>query len=311
MKESEQKKTFQEIVDHRLCSLKGNPFLAQRIIAESKGEQPIMKKKISVGLVLTIAIMLIAAAALAAGLMFSPRYDAAKLANEALLSKYGITDKMMTIFHREVTQGADGNSTVTYTSVEGILDNSENLVGVYTVTVKDGHADAVWSHDGQDTSGGLKAKAWGSEQLKMMVTDYGTVMTYLMNESSAHPVAAHAGSPAVTPPAFTYENEQKAAENKKKVGSAAKLTLAMAKENALLAFESEYDLSSSQIQLLEVFDGEETYQVKNGRPLVSLYYHLSQGNEWMEKDGIYVVTVNMETGEIEDMLYDSGLAANG
>ena len=28
-------------------------------------------------------------------------------------------------------------------------------------------------------------------------------------------------------------------------------------------------------------------------------------------DGIYVVTVNMETGAVEEIFYDSGLAGNG
>ena len=47
------------------------------------------------------------------------------------------------------------------------------------------------------------------------------------------------------------------------------------------------------------------------KPCVSLYFHLSQGETWQEKDGIYVVVVNMETSVIEDMIYDSGLAGNG
>ncbi|NLA54142.1 MAG: hypothetical protein GX858_07325, partial [Clostridiales bacterium] len=50
---------------------------------------------------------------------------------------------------------------------------------------------------------------------------------------------------------------------------------------------------------------------EDGRPTVFLYYHLTQGSEWREKDGIYVVKVNLETREIENIIYDSGLAANG
>lgn len=110
------------------------------------------------GLVLAVALLLIAATALAVGLIFSPRYDASKLANEAMLNQYGISAKMMTVFHREATHNDDESITVSYASVEGVQQ-----LGVYTVTVKDGKAEAVWSHDGEDTSGGLEAAAWGRE----------------------------------------------------------------------------------------------------------------------------------------------------
>ena len=41
------------------------------------------------------------------------------------------------------------------------------------------------------------------------------------------------------------------------------------------------------------------------------FFHLSQGEEWTDMDGVYVVTVNMETGAVEEIFYDSGLAGNG
>ena len=113
MKDNEQRMLFRDAADHRLSGLQGDSLLAQRIIAESKGELPEMKKKTSMRLVLAIAAILVAATALASGLLFSPRYDASKLANEAMLSKYGITDKMMTVFYRETTQIDDGFIKVT------------------------------------------------------------------------------------------------------------------------------------------------------------------------------------------------------
>ena len=33
--------------------------------------------------------------------------------------------------------------------------------------------------------------------------------------------------------------------------------------------------------------------------------------EWVEKDGTYTVYVNVETGVIEEIFYDSGLGGNG
>lgn len=305
MKENEQRKEIRDAIDHRLSSLQGNPRLAQRIIAGSKGEQPIMKKKISMGLALAIVSVLIATAALAAGLIFSPRYDAAKLANKAMLDTYGITEKMMTVFYRESKQNDDASVLVTYSSVEGIRQ-----LGIYTVTVKDGKAEAAWSYDGEDTSDGLEAKAWGAEQVEMLVTDYPEVMRFLLDRTTPPVVGGAENSPA-TPPISEEAYQKSFAENKANVLAAAKITLSQAKECAVKALESEYGLSNWQITLLQISDEDATYWLEDGKPTVSLYYHLSQGEEWVDKDGIYVVTVNLETGMIEDIIYDSGLAGNG
>ena len=299
MKDNEQRMLFRDAADHRLSGLQGDPLLAQRIFAESKGELPEMKKKTSMRLVLAIAAILVATTALAAGLLFSPRYEASKLANEAMLNKYGITDKMMTVFYRETTQTNDGNIKVTYTSQE------VSRLGVYTVTVKNGKAEAVWSHDGEDTSGGLEAKAWGKEQAEMLVTDYSAVMRYLQSNPGNLP------KPADTSFLSMEEHEKAVLKTKEKVQSAAKITLEQAKEIAVAALVGEYVLTDEQAALLQIFDGDETYAFIEDRSIVSLYYHLTQSEEWVEKDGIYVVIVNLETGEIEDILYDSALAGNG
>ena len=300
MKDNEQRMLFRDAADHRLSGLQGDSLLAQRIIAESKGELPEMKKKPSMRLVLAIAAILVAATALASGLLFSPRYDASKLANEAMLNKYGITEKMMTVFYRETAQTDDGFIKVTYTPQEAI-----SRLGVYTVTVNNGKAEAVWSHDGEDTSGGLEAKAWGKEQAEMLVTDYAAVMRYLQsNADSPH-------KPADTPFLSMEEYEKAVQKTKEKVQSAAKITLEQAKEIAVAALVGEYELTDEQAPLLQIFNGDETYAFIEDRPIVSLYYHLTQSEEWVEKDGIYVVKVNLATGEIEDILYDSALAGNG
>lgn len=304
MREDEQRQRVRAAIDHRLSSLEGDPWLARRIVAKSKGEKPVMKKKTSLGLALAMALLLIAATALAVGLMFSPRYEASKLANAALLNQYGIDEKLMTLFYRETTQGEDGSATVTYTPVE-----ASARLGVYTVTVKDGKARALWSHDGADTSGGLQAAAWGKEQVEMLVTDYTTVMRYLMDSGAAPTPGPDA--PAATPPRSEEEYQTAVAQNKEKVLSAAKIALDEAQEKALLALVGEYGLTGEQEALLQIYEGEETYRLEEGRPTVSFYYYLTQGDAWMEKDGIYVVKVNLVTGEIEDILYDSALAGNG
>lgn len=309
MKENAYARLLQTAIDNRLSGLYGDPRLAQRITATSKGEPPEMKKRLSMSLALAIAAILVAVTALAAGLLFSPRYDASKLANEAMLNKYGITDKMMTVFFREVAQGTDGSLTVTYTPAEEVFHYGENYLGIYTVNVNNGKAEAIWSHDGEDTSGGLDAKAWGAGQLEMMITDYETVMRALLDRSGERPTQD--SNPAATPPVSMEEYEKLKAETRKMVEGAAKITFAQAKENAVLALASEHGLTNEQVKLLQIFDDEETYQLEGGKPTVSLFYHLTQGSEWREKDGIYVVEVNLETGEIENIIYDSALAGNG
>lgn len=292
----------QRAVDRRLSGLEGDPLLAQRILLNTQGKEPIMKKKLSVGLAFALVITVLSVGALAASLLFSPRYDAAKLANETLEKQYGITDKMMTALYRQAEQKEDGSTVYTYQSFENI-----GKIGAYTVTVKDNKATAVWSLDGTDTSGGLEAKAWGPEQLNMMLTDYPAVMTYLSQQKDAYTATNLAPPPSMTP----EEAEIAKAEVTALVLKAADITLQQAFENAREAVITEYSLTEEQQALLMGDTDSTTYKMDEERPLVSLFFHLSQGDEWIEKDGIYVVTINMKTGEIEEIIYDSGLAANG
>lgn len=63
MREDELKAKLQAAVDHRLCALEGDPWLARRIINAEKGEQPQMKKKLSVSFILILAAMLLSLSA--------------------------------------------------------------------------------------------------------------------------------------------------------------------------------------------------------------------------------------------------------
>ena len=69
MNEREEKRLFQACVDRRLSGLTGDPWLARRILNQQKGEEPIMKKKLSVSLIVALAVLLaLTATALAAGM---------------------------------------------------------------------------------------------------------------------------------------------------------------------------------------------------------------------------------------------------
>ena len=323
MNEYEEKKTVQNAMNRALSGLKENPFLVQRIIATSKGEKVVGKKRLSIGFVFAMVVVFATITALAVSLVFSPRYDAKRLANQALKDQYGITDEMMTVFNRRDTQAEpDGSRVFTYKAMEDIYANQ---IGVYTVTVKDGKTSAVWSHDGEDTTGGIQADAWGAEQIAMLCSDqYGEVLAQLSGHLDA-PAANSTTVPQRVPDPISAEDaaaieaealaEQAAWEKgKAQIMTASKISLDEAYRLAVSAVSSEFGLNATQCGQF-VFDDEPdgaTYRFMDGQPVVDLFLRLTQKEDatHTEKDGIYVVSVNMDDGVIEDTVYDSGLAAN-
>ena len=272
-----------------------------------EGEHPMKKNKHSVAMILVAALLLVTVGAIATTLLFTPRYDAGKLADEALLSQYGITQKMMTILHREIIENEDGSATVLYEALEPDVQQGKNPIGSYTVTVDGGKATAAWTLDGQSTAGGLAAEAWGPEQLTLYVEDY-TNTRHFMQENGLL-------AESIEPAALPYEEWLVAEEAKKaEVLDKAMLSVEEAKATAKSALVESCQMTEAQANQLVIYEGEDdqtTYEMLNGRPVVKLFFHLSQGEEWTEMDGIYVVTVNMETGAVEEIFYDSGLAGNG
>lgn len=280
-----------------------------------------MKATTKLALTMMIALVLMATTALAATLLFSPRYDALQLADQALLEKYGITEEMQPGLIHSVTE-MDGKTVVTYEVVESAVMR-ENRFGTYTVTVVDGKAEAVWSMDGMDTTGGLDAPAWSAEQQLMYVQEYATVMSYmeprdmLMNAPFDESL-------------FRQQEEQRE-QDKETALDMAKITLKDADAIGREAVIARYGLTEQQAAMLVRFDDsdpdgysdESTYEIVDGRPLVNLFFHLTQNpghtredgyyepGVWAEKDGIYVVTVNLLDGAVENIYYDTGLMGNG
>ena len=68
MNDQDMKKAIRQAVDHRLSGLNDNPFLAQRIISEMKGESPVMKRKISIAMVFVFTVLLATVGAVAANI---------------------------------------------------------------------------------------------------------------------------------------------------------------------------------------------------------------------------------------------------
>ena len=136
---------FRELVDQNLSGLVWDGRKRQKVLHAVSGEEKPVKK-ISTTFVLIAAIICISVTALAAGLVFSGRFDAVKVAENAVRESYGITDDMLsTFFSRATEDKEDGTSLITYSGV----DYFHYVLGDYTVTVKDGKGKC---HDKRDGS---------------------------------------------------------------------------------------------------------------------------------------------------------------
>ena len=72
MKDEQIREQIHQAVDHHAGHLRTDPFLAQRIMNQERTGETVVKKRLSVGLVLAIVLMLIAVTALAVALL-SPK----------------------------------------------------------------------------------------------------------------------------------------------------------------------------------------------------------------------------------------------
>ena len=328
-RDEELKAAVRRELDTQFAFLDERPSLRPDILRRIKGEKK-MKKKFSAGLVLALAVMLAAMTALAARLTFSNDFDVKRAALGALGEKYGITEEMLTVLHVEVgEQDENGAQTVTLTPVEW---QYAERVGQYAATVQGGKVTASWSHDGEEIGEGMESPVYGAEQLKLLCRNYTEVMRYLLEaEGSARP------EPMPTPVLADDDGEPQDYEtwlaaqiaaweqSRAEAEAAAKLTLEECKAIAIEAIRSEYGLTDEQVAKLQAFEGGyENYDLdfsfEDGQPVASMLFRLWQAGEvgeyagaddFTEKDGQYWVDVNMDTGVIEDIIYDSGLAGNG
>lgn len=338
------RKTIQSAMDNRLSFLDELPScrtaVQYRIAQEG---EPVMKKKISFVLVFAIVMTILAAAGIAAGLLWSlsPRAEAVQIADRALEEKYKVTAEMQTFFARTQEELDDGTVRVTYTGVTGL----DWVLGTYTALVKDGKAEISWSHDGEDTSGGYEAEAWGNAQLQAMVADSqdaGRKQAFLdraVEISAVHQKPAEI--PEVTDAEIDAYYQQRETE-KTKAMDARRLS-----EEEMIVIGREFiinnwSLNEEQVGRLELYtnsepeyleliginpddvasNGNEWYEMVNGKPCFKVEYLLYQPltaeqeandeeREYQTGDGYYNVFVNVETGEIEEFEYNSALGGVG
>lgn len=301
-------KKLRESMDRRLSGLDSSAArrsaVMQRIAQE---EQPVMKKKMSFAVVFALVLVSLAAVALAATLIFSPRVDALTLADKALEEKYGITLRMQSFFDRRDEALPDGSVRVTYTSGE----NFRKVMGEYTAVVKDGKAEVAWDLDGISTEGMFDAKAWGPEQLKEIMAwneENGTLTPYIEKAAAIGGAAEEQEKGEPLGEEYFRQLDQNSADAK----AAAKLTEEEMAKIAREALIARYGLTEADADQMEwyipPYSPEVLYTVQNGSYCYDVEYllNLDASDPHAELNGAYVVSVNVETGVIENMTYTAG-----
>ena len=131
-----------------------------------------MNKLIRTGLLILLAVSMLLTTATAGEVIISEREKASRLADKAMEEKYGITLLTQEYFNRNTADEGNGRFVVQYWGIE----DWGFVLGNYKVVVDNGKVTEIsWSHDGEDTSGGMNADAWGNEQILEML---------LMNQES-------------------------------------------------------------------------------------------------------------------------------
>ncbi len=330
------KDSLKSAMDRRLSFLDDVPSCRAAVkyrIAQE--EEPVMKKRISFGFAFAMVLVLLSVAALAMTLLLSPRAAATRIADQALEKEYSITAEMQSFFHREEEELEDGVVKVTYTGNAEM----EYVLGTYTAIVKNGKAEISWSHAGEDTSGGYHAQAWGLDQLKQMVTDSQDEKTKTAYLDQAYAIAVKNGavmddssSEPIEDWAEIFEAQKNAAMNARKVPEEEMIntgrefiinTYGLNEEQiSRLELYTNFDVNDPDVEA-EAGNGNGWYDMIDGKPCFKVEYLLGQPEvpeqegatvtplPRGEKDGYYVVYVNVETGEIENYEYNSGLSGIG
>ena len=282
-----------------------------------------MRAKICLVMILILAMVLSVSFA-EEEFTVSGRVSAECYADQALEQNYGITQLLQEYFIRTAEEKDDSVFIVRY---EGQEDYAY-VLGRYEVTVDRNHVvEITWSHDGEDTSGGFDAEAWGAEQiLEMLRLNQEAYDTSLFDPRIAEINAKHGFryAPVVL---SDEERELILSKEEKECGEARKLSALSIDdmtEIARHAVASLYGLPPEREQALEnIVDEEEQplwFTMYEGNPCYTVCLCLDDkedddilpnGLQYTEKEGNYWVYVNVQTGVIEEVSYRAGIGGNG
>lgn len=293
---------LREIVDRELSGLRWQPRNRHAVLARTKGE-PKMKKRLSAGLILAVALTLAAVSALAVyALTRSPEAEAKYQARQAVMDAYGLTAETMGLFHAEHEETNDGWR-VTFRALANI---DPGRAGVYTVEKTADGRTAAWSHDGLDPAlwrgEVLTAPAYGQEQLLYALNEGQEEALALARESAA-------SGPMQTPPAPAPVNEDASVwmDVREVEPGPEDMGLAEAKEIMRAAAQEELGLSGAEaaaVSAAEDFDevGARLVEDNAGRRMWEFAVEVDMGDTHISGGAF----VDAYTGEIVLFDYESG-----
>ena len=296
---------LKEIVDRELSGLRWQPWNRNAVLARTKGE-PKMKKRMSAGLILAVALTLAAVSALAVyALTRSPEAEAKYQARQAVMDAYGLTAETMGLFHAEHEETDDGWR-VTFRALANI---DPGRAGVYTVEKTADGRTAAWSHDGLDPAlwrgEDLTAPAYGQEQLLCALNEGQEEALALARESAA-------SGPMQTPPAPAPVNEDASVwmDVREVEPGPEDMSLAEAKEIMRAAAQEELGLSgagAAAVGAAEDFDevGARLVEDNAGRRMWEFAVEVDLGDTHISGGAF----VDACTGEI--VLFDYASGGNG
>ena len=279
-----------------------------------------MKQILKTGILVLTVLALLLPAALAEDIVISERLKAIRLADRTLEEKYGITMLAQEYFERDTEDGEDGTYTVRYM---GTVDWGY-VLGTYEVTVKNGTVTGItWSHDGEDTSGGLAAEAWGIDQILEMLKlnqETGDVSRFADRVEEIN--TKHGFVPSMESISDSVLIGESGSEEAWK---AAVLSVDRVNEIALQAVTEVFELNDEQKAHIGILtspeEADQWYIMYHEVPcLVSCVGVgddeaepdvLPNGLLYTEKNGTYWICVNVQTGAVEDIFYGAGIGGNG
>lgn len=252
------------------------------------------RPKRMVWLAAALVLVLAAAAAVAAGLTRSVKYDAKLLAHQALEEKYGFTRDMDSFFRCTVEEKA-GETVVTYSADEDVGDFAWKL-GDYIVTIRDGKAEASWSNDGEAVSGDFSSDVWDTALLAQGIARRKAGEEwYEITGETLETGESLSGAEKTTP-------EVSAAGESAVQPGEGMLVEQEALDLARQALEGDGGISAEALNDPE----NELYAVcqkEDGKTVWNVWFHTAEG--------ICVVTLDAADGTILDVIIDTGMAGNG
>lgn len=252
------------------------------------------RPKRMVWLAAALILVLAAAVAVAAGLTRSAKYDAKLLAHHALEEKYGFTRDMDSFFRCTVEEKA-GETVVTYSADEDVGDFAWKL-GDYTVTIRDGKAEASWSNDGEAVGGDFSSDVWDTALLAQGIARRKAGEEwYEITGETLETGESLSGAEKTTP-------EVSAAGESAVQPGEGMLAEQEALDLARQALEGDGGISAEALNDPE----NELYAVcqkEEGKTVWNVWFHSAEG--------ISVVTLDAADGTILDVIVDTGMAGNG